>query len=225
MCTEITEIVAIDGPAGAGKSSVGRCAAQRLGFAFLDTGAMYRAATWWAIHNSADLDDPEALADVTARMPLDMTDEDGTLRIRAGEHDITSAIRTPEITRQIYKLDHVPGVRAHLVELQRAFGARKPTVAEGRDMGTVVFPKAKWKIYLDASVEERVRRRATQLAANGAEVDTAALKREIEERDHKNMTRAVSPLRRASDARLLDTSNLTFDEVVGAIVNIVQEEA
>ena len=186
---------------------------------------MYRAATWWAMHNGVDLDDPEALASITAQMPLEMTETDGTLQVSVGGKDISRAIRTPDITRQIYRLDHVPGVRAHLVELQRAFGARRPTVAEGRDMGTVVFPNARWKIYLDASVEERVRRRADQLAQSGAGVDTAALKREIEERDHKNMTRAVSPLRRASDARLLDTSELSFDEAVDAVVDIVREGA
>ena len=167
MCSQITDIVAIDGPVGAGKSSVGRRVAELLGFAYLDTGAMYRAATWWAIENGADLDDPEALTAITRMMPLHMTDRQGVLRVLIGAQDITEAIRTPEITRQIYKLDHVAGVRDHLVTLQREFGAQQPTVADGRDMGTVVFPKARWKVYLDASLDERARRRAAQLAEKG----------------------------------------------------------
>ncbi|MEA3364853.1 MAG: (d)CMP kinase [Candidatus Hydrogenedentes bacterium] len=222
MCSEITEIVAIDGPVGAGKSSVGRCVADKLGFAYLDTGAMYRAATWWAIQRGVDFDDPRALAAATGEIPLDMREEDGQLQVIVGGKDITEAIRTPEITRQIFKLDHVPAVRAHLVKMQRALGARRPTVADGRDMGTVVFPNARWKIYLDASVDERVRRRAAQLAEKGVQVNMAELRREVEERDHKNMTRQVSPLRKADDARLVDTTHLSFDEAVNAIVNIVR---
>ncbi|HOD51652.1 MAG TPA: (d)CMP kinase [Candidatus Hydrogenedentes bacterium] len=222
MCSEITEIVAIDGPVGAGKSSVGRRVAEVLGFAYLDTGAMYRAATWWAMHNGVNLDDPAALTRATREMPLDMSEQDGVLRVMAGGSDITEEIRTPEITRQVYKLDHVAGVRAHLVELQRAFSARQPTVADGRDMGTVVFPKARWKVYMDASLGERVRRRAAQLAEKGVQVDVAELTRDIEERDQKNLNRPVSPLRQADDARLLDTSGLSFDEAVSAIVNIVR---
>ena len=222
MCSQITDIVAIDGPVGAGKSSVGRRVAELLGFAYLDTGAMYRAATWWAIENGADLDDPEALTAITRMMPLHMTDRQGVLRVLIGAQDITEAIRTPEITRQIYKLDHVAGVRDHLVTLQREFGAQQPTVADGRDMGTVVFPKARWKVYLDASLDERARRRAAQLAEKGVQVDLAALTKEIEDRDRKSMTRAVSPLRKAPDARVLDTSPLTFDQAVDAIVDFVR---
>ncbi len=223
VCSQITDIVAIDGPVGAGKSSVGRRVAELLGFAYLDTGAMYRAATWWAIENGADLDDPEALTAITRMMPLHMTDRQGVLRVLIGAQDITEAIRTPEITRQIYKLDHVAGVRDHLVTLQREFGAQQPTVADGRDMGTVVFPKARWKVYLDASLDERARRRAAQLAEKGVQVDLAALTKEIEDRDRKSMTRAVSPLRKAPDARVLDTSPLTFDQAVDAIVDFVRE--
>ncbi len=223
VCSQITDIVAIDGPVGAGKSSVGRRVAERLGFAYLDTGAMYRAATWWAIENGTDLDNPEALTAITQSMPLYMSDCNGELRVRVGEQDITEAIRTPEITRQICKLAHALGVREHLVRLQREFSARQPTVADGRDMGSVVFPKARWKIYLDASLEERARRRAAQFAEKGLQVELAELTRDIEERDRKDMTRAVSPLRKAPDARVLDTTQLTFDRSVDAIVDFVRE--
>lgn len=222
MCDEIVDIVAIDGPVGAGKSSVGRRTAEVLGYAFLDTGAMYRAATWWALHKNVDLNDAQALVEATGAMPLDMREEEGRLHVMVGDHDITEIIRTPEVTRQIYRLDQVPGVRKHLVTLQRAFGARRPTVAEGRDMGTVVFPKARCKVYLDASLEERTRRRALELEAKGLPVDMEQLREEIRERDEKAMTRAASPLRRADDAHVVDTTGRSFDEVVAAIVELAR---
>jgi cytidylate kinase len=183
---------------------------------------MYRAATWWAVRENVDLDDPDALTAATERLPLEMSDDGGALKVVVDGEDVSEAIRTPEITRQIYKLDHVAGVRAHLVDLQRDFGARRPTVADGRDMGTVVFPGARWKIYLDASVEERARRRGAQLAEKGLEVDLDALRKDIEDRDRKSMTRKVSPLRKADDAVLLDTTDMTFDEVVNAIADMVR---
>lgn len=213
-----TLIVAIDGPAGAGKSSVSKEVAKRLGMAFLDTGAMYRAATWWAMHREEDLENAEALIESTRAMPLEMHHEDDTLRIRVGEDDITDAIRSPEVTKNIKKLDGIPGVREHLVRLQRELGTAQPTVAEGRDMGTVVFPDACCKIYLDASLEERTRRRAEQLTGQGREVDMAVLREEIAARDRNDTTRTVGPLRKADDAYVLDTSALSFDEVVEAIV-------
>lgn len=218
----ITDIVAIDGPAGAGKSSCARLAAERLGFAFLDTGAMYRAATWRALHLGIDLDDREATRASTCAMDLDLLDADGRLVVRVDGADVSQAIRTPEVTRQIYKLDENPEVRAHLVELQRAFGAKRPTVAEGRDMGTVVFPEARCKIYLDASIDERARRRARELEARGTAVDFDALREEIRVRDEKTMTRAVAPLRRAEDAELLDTTGLSQEAVVERIVGLAR---
>ncbi|HRK35481.1 MAG TPA: (d)CMP kinase, partial [Candidatus Hydrogenedentes bacterium] len=143
----IKQIVAIDGPAGAGKSTVARSVADALGFAYLDTGAMYRAATWNAMQQGVDLDDSRALAGATRRMKLELDEHDGKLRVVVNGQDISNAIRTPEVTRCIAKLDHNAEVRAHLVDLQREIGAQRPTVAEGRDMGTVVFPAAKCKIY------------------------------------------------------------------------------
>lgn len=219
---EITGIVAIDGPAGAGKSSVARQVARELGYAFLDTGAMYRAATWWALEQGVDLDDPDALAASTQSMQLDITEENGIQRVEVNGRDVTEAIRSPEVTRQIYRLDQNAEVRAHLVDLQHDFGAKQPTVAEGRDIGTVVFPKAKCKIYLDASVDERTRRRAAELDAKGIEVDFDALREEIRERDEKSICREVSPLRRADDAVLVDTTHMTPQEVVKTIVEMAR---
>ena len=215
---EIRDIVAIDGPAGAGKSTVARRVAGALGYAFLDTGAMYRAATWRALHQGINLDDPAATERSTQAMALEMADG----RVRVDDHDVTQVIRTAEVTRNVYKLDQNPHVRAHLVDLQRAFGVRQPTVAEGRDMGTVVFPRAKCKIYLDASLDARARRRADELQAAGTNVDLDVLREEIRVRDEKAMTRAVAPLRPAQDAIVIDTTSMTADEVVQRIANLAR---
>jgi cytidylate kinase len=215
-------VVAIDGPAGAGKSTVARRVAERLGYAFLDTGAMYRAATWRAITVGVDLDDPVAAAESTRAMRLELNDREGGLQVLVDGQDVSEAIRSPEVTRVTYKLDENPEVRAHLVMLQRAFAAKRPTVAEGRDMGTVVFPSAKCKIFLDASIEERTRRRAAELQAKGIAVDVDSLREEIRVRDEKARTRAVAPLRRAGDAILVDTTDLAIDEVVDKIVRLAR---
>ncbi|MCC6490281.1 MAG: (d)CMP kinase [Candidatus Hydrogenedentes bacterium] len=216
------DIVAIDGPAGAGKSTIARRVAEALGFAFLDTGAMYRAATWWAMHEGINLDDPAALEKATSEMDLDLQEDGGITRVCVKGHDVSDAIRTPEVTRNIHKLDRSPGVRALLVELQRATGSRGPTVAEGRDIGTVVFPKAKCKVYLDASIEERARRRAEEFTRKGLAVDIAEVRADIRTRDEKDMTRAVAPLRRADDAHVIDTTHMTPQEAVDAIVALAR---
>ncbi len=218
----LVDVVAIDGPAGAGKSSVARAAAERLGMAFLDTGAMYRAATWRALEHGIDLGNAAALAESTTTMSLELRPESGGLRVFVDGRDVTRAIRTPEVTRNIRHLDGIADVRARLVELQRAFASRGPTVAEGRDMGTVVFPKARCKIFLDASVDERTRRRAAQLEAEGRTVDIAALHAEIAERDHNDRSRSIAPLRPADGATILDTTGRSFDSVVNEIVRLAE---
>jgi len=221
--SEATQIVAIDGPAGAGKSTTAKNVARLLGFAFLDTGAMYRAATWWALDQGVNLDDPEALASNTARMTLQIDETDAGQVVRVNGVDVSEAIRTPAITNLIYKLDQNSSVRAQLVALQRRFGEQQPTVAEGRDIGTVVFPKAKCKIFLDASLDARTDRRARQLQEKGAPVDLEKLRADLHERDEQSRNRADSPLRQADDAVLLDTTALTFDEAVGEIVALARK--
>ena len=218
----LVDIVTIDGPAGAGKSTVAREAAKRLGMRFLDTGAMYRAATWWAMHSHIDLANPDALAEATRRMPLELIERNGSLIVHVGGTDVSQAIRTPEVTRSIRHLDGVPGVRAHLVELQRVFAVKGPTVAEGRDMGTVVFPKARCKIFLDASIGERAKRRALEMEQHGLTVDRAALEAEIAARDDNDRNRAVAPLRPAPDAVLVDTTGKSLDDVIGEIVRLAR---
>jgi len=144
-------------------------------------------------------------------------------RVTVDGEDVTAAIRTPEVTRLIYRLDQIPGVRRILVDHQRRFGERGPTVAEGRDIGTVVFPAARCKIFLDASLDCRTRRRAAELAAKGMPADFEQLREEIRERDEKSRTRADSPLRRADDAVLVDSTDLTADQVVDALVALARE--
>lgn len=219
----ITQIVAIDGPAGAGKSTVARRVAEKLGFAFLDTGAMYRAATWRAMLHGVDLEDRHALVESTRQMQLEIKEDGGVQQVLVDGRDVTLDIRSPEVTRHIHKLDGIPVLRARLVDLQRRFGARQPTVAEGRDIGTVVFPRAKCKVFLVASLEERAGRRAKELAQRGVTVDFDTLREEIRVRDEQNQTRAESPLRQAQDAVLVDTTELNADQVVERIVDLARE--
>lgn len=218
----ITAIVAIDGPAGAGKSTVARRVAETLGFAFLDTGAMYRAATWNAVRRGIDLDDADALAEATRAMTLRIDEAEGRQRVCVDGVDVSEAIRSPEITALIRKLDRTQGVRDRLVALQREFGARQPTVAEGRDIGTVVFPGARCKVYMDAAPEARTRRRMAEMEAKGRPVAFDDLYRDIVTRDESDITRPIAPLRRAPDAHLLDTTAMTPDEAVDAIVRLAR---
>ena len=218
-----TQVVAIDGPAGAGKSSVARAAAQVLGLSFLDTGAMYRAATLRAMRQGVPLDDSEALARCTAAMTYEQQESDGGTRILLDGEDVSESIRSPEVTRNIQHLDQIAAVRQHLVALQRDFGLRQPTVAEGRDMGTVVFPRSRCKIYMDASLECRVMRRALEMEAKGLAVNRDLLLQEMKARDDSNIARKESPLRPAEDAVLLDTTAMTKEQVIDTIVNLARE--
>lgn len=218
----LTEVVTIDGPAGAGKSTVARAAARRLGMRFLDTGAMYRAATWWALHSDIHLNDAAALTESTRAMPLQLLESNGGLTIVVDGRDISLAIRTPEVTRCIRHLDGVPAVRAHLVQLQREFAAKGPTVAEGRDMGTVVFPRARCKIFLDASIGERAERRALEMEKSGGAVDRATLEAEIAARDDNDRNRSVAPLRPAADAVHVDTTGKSLEDVIAEVVRLAR---
>ena len=221
--SEATQIVAIDGPAGAGKSTTAKAVAKALQFSFLDTGAMYRAATWWAINQEVDLDDGHALAANTARMDFNIEELDTGQRVTVNGVDVSQEIRTPEITGLIYKLDQNSEIRRQLVELQRRFGEKQPTVAEGRDIGTVVFPKAACKVYLDASLDARTARRARQMRKRGLEVDLDVLRADVHERDEQSRNRADSPLCQAEDAILVDTTTMNFEEAVAEVVRLAQE--
>jgi pantoate ligase/cytidylate kinase len=219
-------VVVLDGPAGAGKSTASKKLAQRLGVAFLDTGAMYRAFTWRALEHKVDLLDVAALVRCVDEGRLVVpTSADGKGPWLMDDRDVTQAIRTPEVTGSIFRLADVGPVRAQVTAQMRAIGRGLGSfVAEGRDLGTVVFPDAHVKIYLDASSEVRARRRLVDL--ENARVtplpDLEQVKREIEERDRKDMVRAVAPLKRAPDAVYLDSSALGLDAVVDALEGIVR---
>jgi cytidylate kinase len=211
-------IIAIDGPSGAGKGTVARAVASTLGYRHVDSGAMYRAVGWKALRTGVPLDDEGAVADLAARARLTVN----AATVTIDDEDVTRAIRTPEIDRAAAAVARLPRVREVLVERQRALGAGGGIVMEGRDIATVVFPHADVKIYMDASEEERARRRANDAAHAGptSVADVATL---LTERDRLDRTRTVSPLYAAADARIVDTTGKTIDEVVTEVMGIVDE--
>ena len=212
-------IVTIDGPAGAGKSTVTRKLAQEIGFQYLDTGAMYRAVTWQAIQNGIDFNDEFALQQVATNLIL-VFDAD---RVIIGGQDVSEAIRTPEITRQVVKVADAVAVRSQLVDLQRRIASSGNFVCEGRDQGTVAFPDAFCKVFLTASASSRAKRRSEQLLAAGHFVDFDQIVREQKTRDVQDQNREIGRLQKASDAIEVNTDQLTIDEVVTKLARIVRE--
>jgi len=211
-------VVAIDGPSGAGKGTVARAVAAELGYRHVDSGAMYRAVGWKALHAGVPVDDEDAVATLAERSTIDVT----ASRVTIDADDVTRAIRTPEIDRAAASVARLPKVRAILVERQRAIGAAGGIVMEGRDIGTVVFPRADVKIYLDASAEERARRRASDPAHSGVPGSVAAVQTLLTERDRADRTRAASPLYAADDATVIDTTAKPIDVVVKEVLEIVK---
>ncbi|MFV8174945.1 (d)CMP kinase [Mycolicibacterium peregrinum] len=219
-------VVAVDGPAGTGKSSVSRGLAQALGANYLDTGAMYRIVTLAVLRAGADLDDAEAIDAVASGTVIGVGSDPGEDRAFLAGEDVSDEIRGDEVTRAVSAVSAVPGVRARLVDLQRelaAAGGR--VVVEGRDIGTVVLPKADVKIFLTASAEERARRRNAQNIASGLPDDYAAVLADVQRRDHLDSTRAVSPLRAAEDALVVDTSDMDQTQVVTHLLDLVTQHA
>jgi cytidylate kinase len=212
-------IIAIDGPSGAGKGTISRTLSQTLGYRHVDTGAMYRAVGWKATHDGIAFDDEEAVADLARRAEIVV--EGGVVSIDG--HDVTRAIRTPEIDKAATSVARLPKVREVLVARQRAMGKNGGVVMEGRDIGTVVFPDADVKIYLDASAEERARRRATDAAHTGSQAGQAAVAEAIQARDKSDTTRAVSPLSLAPDAIHIDTTGVPVEQVVERVMHIVTQ--
>jgi cytidylate kinase len=214
-------VVAVDGPVGSGKSTVARRVAVRLGYVYLDTGAMYRAVGLLATEAGADLEDDAAVVAVAGATRLRF---DGDGRLCAGERDVSEAIRTLEMGAAASRVSALPGVRSLLVDEQRRLAGSSDIVMEGRDIGTNVFPGAEVKVFLTARPEVRAARRAAELLAKGEDVDEATVLAALLERDERDSTRTVAPLRKADDAVEVDTSELTLDEVVDAVVAIVREK-
>ena len=212
-------IIAIDGPSGAGKGTIARTLSQELGYRHIDTGAMYRAVGWKALRDGIALDDERAVTALARRAEIVV--EGGVVMIDG--HDVTKAIRTPEIDRTASAVARLAKVREVLVERQRQLGHGGGVVMEGRDIGTVVFPDADVKIYLDASEEERARRRANDAAHSGGQVGQAAVAEQIKARDIADTTRTASPLMLAADAIHIDTTSLSISEVVARVLALVRE--
>jgi cytidylate kinase len=214
-------VVAIDGPAGAGKSTIARRLADRLGFLYIDSGAMYRAVGLWALRVGIDLGDAHRLEQLARQATIEL--EPATSRVLLNGEDVTGAIRTPEVSDAASKVSAIGGVRRAMVEEQRRMASRTSVVMEGRDIGTVVFPGAAIKIYLDASPAVRAGRRSRESAEKGDVVDPGEMARQIRERDHRDRTRAEAPLIQAPDAVYVDSTGLTIEQVEEQILKIIRD--
>lgn len=215
-------VVAIDGPSGSGKSTLAEGLACRLGYVHIDTGAMYRVVGLRAAEEGIAVRDDVALGELCERLAIRFDRRDGQVRVLEGERDVTDEIRRPEVSRLASDVSTNPSVRRAMVEMQRAMGREGGVVLDGRDIGTVVFPDAEVKIYLDADVGERARRRAAELAERGTPEDPQATLASMIERDRQDSTRAVAPLRPAPDAVHFDSTRLDAEGVLEKAIELVQ---
>lgn len=212
-------VVAIDGPAGAGKSTVAQLAAKELGYTYIDTGAMYRAVAWKVLQQGGEVTDEKILA-VVSDIDVDLSYENGKTTVRVDGQDVTSEIRTPEVSHIVSKVAALGPVREKMVDLQRKMAERGGVLMDGRDIATNVLPGADVKIYLTASIAERANRRYKELREKGLAVDLADIEHDIAVRDKADMEREISPLVQADDATLLDTTGMTIPEVVARIIGM-----
>ncbi len=210
-------IIAMDGPAGSGKSTVARMLAKRLGFKYLDTGAMYRALTWKALQDGVDLKDANALCQLMDQTIIRFGGRNDDLQIFVDGVNVTEKIRLPSVTNNVHYISNTPSVRQRMVKLQRTFASEGNIIAEGRDMGTVDFPHAEKKFFLDAEIEERARRRYGEMNLPDSDVSYADVIKDIEIRDKRDTTRKNSPLMKSDDAIYLNTTKMSVEEVVSRI--------
>lgn len=218
-------IIAIDGPAGAGKSTVARTVARKLGYLFINTGAMYRAIAWKSLKEGISLEDRDRIGRLAEESGIELSGTVDSMRVMIDGEDITEKIVTPEVSRAASMVSSIPAVRRALVARQQTIASGGCVVMEGRDIGTRVFPNAEVKIYLDATSDARAERRYLEDQSRGIALDSLdQMKSEIEDRDERDKTRADSPLIQASDAVYIDSSGMTIDEVVDQIMKIVESK-
>ena len=217
-------VVAIDGPAGAGKSTIAKLVAEKLGYAYIDTGAMYRSVAWKFLQAGKEFDEA-FISQLAQTMVIEFKPEASVNRVFVDGVEVTDAIRSAEVTANVSRVAAIGAVREAMVAQQRRMGESGGVLMDGRDIGTVVFPNAQLKIFLTASVEERALRRYKELVAKGQDVDLAQLKEDIASRDKQDSERAISPLRQAEDALLLDTSDMNIEQVTTKILELVEEKA
>ena len=217
-------VVAIDGPAGAGKSTIAKLVAEKLGYAYIDTGAMYRSVALKFLQTGKDFDE-DFISELARTMVIEFKPEASVNRVFVDGQEVTDAIRSAEVTANVSRVAAIGAVREAMVAQQRRMGESGGVLMDGRDIGTVVFPNAQLKIFLTATVEERAMRRYKELIAKGQQVDLAQLKEDIASRDKQDSERAISPLHQAEDALLLDTSYMNIEQVTAKILQLVEDHA
>lgn len=215
--------IAIDGPAGAGKSTIAKRAAKELSFIYVDTGAMYRSIALHLLRSSTDISDEAALLRALGEIEITIGYENGEQQVYLNGENVSGLIRTEEVSNMASQSSAKPQVRAKLTDLQRDMAAKENVLMDGRDIGTMILPHAQLKIYLTASVETRAKRRFLEQQAKGTACTLEEIAKDIEERDYRDMNRETAPLRQAEDAVLVDSSDMTIDEVVAAIVGLAKE--
>jgi cytidylate kinase len=217
-------VITIDGPAASGKSTIAKALAERLGFRYLDTGAMYRALALVAIRKGVDLSKADEVEKALADCRLALANDGGALRVSVNGEDVTADIRKPEVTGKVFHIADLPAIRSVCRKAQRDFAEKGPTVAEGRDQGTVVFPAAEIKFYLDAALEERARRRLKDLEDKGISETFEKILSDIRERDKRDLTRTIAPLRKAETAIYVDSTETSIEETVETLHRIAEKE-
>ncbi len=215
--------IAIDGPAGAGKSTIAKRVAEELGFIYVDTGAMYRTIALYLLRNQVDCEQEQELAAALEGMEISIAYENGEQQMKLNGENVTGLIRTEEVSRMASRSSAKPIVRAKLLELQRSLAARFDVLMDGRDIGTMILPDAQLKVYLTASIEARARRRYLEQQEKGEQCTLEKIEKDIEERDYRDMHRATAPLRQAEDAVRIDSSYMTIEEVVDKIKSLAAE--
>lgn len=216
--------VAIDGPAGAGKSTIARAAAAQLGFVYVDTGALYRTIGLAVCRRGIDGTDVPGILTTLPEIQVGLTYQDGAQYVLLDGEDVSDAIRTPQISTYASQVSSVPEVRAYLLDLQRDLARRQSVIMDGRDIGTVILPDAKVKIFLTASPEKRAARRCAELREKGQDVTVEGILADMERRDALDASRAVAPLKQAEDAVLVDTSDLTLEQSIEAVLTVIRDK-